>query len=825
MGLNFFTGTPAVAGTPAHPLMLRTRCAVRAGFDLGYEVVMIKRRIVLNYLGGWFLIDITATVDWEAVLSSFFEPEHLPGWVSMMALLKILRLARAGRLIDTLSSRWSTHSGFVEAGKFLLYVIVVAHLLACFFFMWPILVDEHKWGIGSPECAKDEDAAAAARSCIESGGVDADAESGECDMYSAVGWYYKSSCMQGSWREQQGLEQICLPNVCGDQIAPGKWNWAMDTSWWLSRDFLTTCDDGSPSRPLTVDEAQETLLMCMHTADQDLHTTDPDFRICPKCNRPFRLYLDAMYWSLTTMTTIGYGDRGPKTETEILYTLFAEVFGLAFFALLLTQINSVNELLGLASHQPKATKDGIMQFLASRRVDTHLVAEVVRFLSFRNKSFSGKSITDVPEMDALSDGVRANIRSAVYVPVLKKLSMFGWNQDDEVELENVKQFFERIDESGDGRLDREEIGHLFASLGISLPEDQFNICYAELDREDNGSVDFSEFAWWWFKTKYGVPRAASGVKCPELFLSELAEKLRPKMFGPGDRLIKPGEYGHEFVILLGGKLRILRPGVRPGLPGSHPDDANRVDKRDRFILPDDRAPVFGFSSCLTKLQHELVRNRTDYWAIDAEVYSDTLWCPRKHFYECFSKHWLKGRDDMVEMAYYHYEVESILNSQTMLDGDGDGVVSHEEFLEASAQIPHGFAARFAAEKKAVIKEAQEKGHTVKGTLDTGSLGHQEQVEADNNATFESLLGREELMMLRVKKLDEVATRLADDVGTIKQGMRALLDHHNEGWIETESKDTKSESSACTLARTHTHTQPQCLPSSRTSEHLCVDLLC
>jgi hypothetical protein len=35
---------------------------------------------------------------------------------------------------------------------------------------------------------------------------------------------------------------------------------------------------------------------------------------CPKCMRPVRLWWDAIYWSLTTMTTIGYGDRGPVSE-------------------------------------------------------------------------------------------------------------------------------------------------------------------------------------------------------------------------------------------------------------------------------------------------------------------------------------------------------------------------------------------------------------------------------------------------------------------------------------------------------------------------------
>eukprot|EP01046_Picozoa_sp_COSAG06_P063914 COSAG06_NODE_15046_length_1101_cov_1.909182_1_plen_154_part_10 len=138
---------------------------------------------------------------------------------------------------------------------------------------------------------------------------------------------------------------------------------------------------------------------------------------------------------------------------------------------------------------------------------------------------------------------------------------------------------------------------------------------------------------------------------------------------------------------------------------------------------------------------------------------------------------------MVEMAYYHYEVALILNAQTGMDRDGDGQVSHEEFLDASAKIPHGFAAHFAEQQKAVINEAKEKGLQVKGSLDVGSLHHQEQVEVDNTATAESLMESEELLAVKVRKLDSVTKVLESDVASIQQGFKKLLRHHDLGWEE------------------------------------------
>ena len=73
------------------------------------------------------------------------------------------------------------------------------------------------------------------------------------------------------------------------------------------------------------------------------------------------------------MTTIGYGDFGPKTEGEIFFVCVAEVFGLMFFALLLTQINMVNELMGMDTAEAKRQKDQVLQFLRSRNVEQELI--------------------------------------------------------------------------------------------------------------------------------------------------------------------------------------------------------------------------------------------------------------------------------------------------------------------------------------------------------------------------------------------------------------------------------------------------------------------
>jgi voltage-gated potassium channel len=52
-------------------------------------------------------------------------------------------------------------------------------------------------------------------------------------------------------------------------------------------------------------------------------------------------YLDALYWTGTTLTTVGYGDITPTTDLEKVYSLLTMVTGLAFFGYLIGLLASI----------------------------------------------------------------------------------------------------------------------------------------------------------------------------------------------------------------------------------------------------------------------------------------------------------------------------------------------------------------------------------------------------------------------------------------------------------------------------------------------------
>jgi hypothetical protein len=59
------------------------------------------------------------------------------------------------------------------------------------------------------------------------------------------------------------------------------------------------------------------------------------------CDNLWREYLAALYWALTTLTTVGYGDISPSSDAERAYTILAMVIGGGFYGYVVGSISSL----------------------------------------------------------------------------------------------------------------------------------------------------------------------------------------------------------------------------------------------------------------------------------------------------------------------------------------------------------------------------------------------------------------------------------------------------------------------------------------------------
>lgn len=518
------------------------------GYERGYEVVMEKRKIVKNYLGGWFVIDFVATVPWDSVLSVIEATrstdtvsEYIPSLMDdahlrILRLLKVLRLLRMRQLVNRLTATWQMNSAYIDALLFFFYVFVVAHLLACIFYLIPAILEcdaSKQMSLWNPESL-----AAQALRCTEDPLCDGRAMT--------IDWYHPRTCMQGSWRQAYGLEEICETAqnemalsqklVACQKLAESDLDMNRDVQPWdalvihplsaktpshgaavvawnkwpVFEPFLPTA--AIPTYEARVEDANATLTtgsgwVWHEQVKLEGELEDAGYELlivpesgCKPCMRPIRRYIDALYWSVTTMTTIGYGDRGPKRYTELVFTLIAEVTGLAVFALLLDQITKLADALSEQTQKRKHGKNVVVDYLSSQNLPPALVKETVKFLHFRANSMSGRRFDpEAPEFAMLSPGLKQQIQHQIYLPLLERVHFFGHNDMDKLEGERCQKEFNRIATTGSAgvdKLDKQDMRKFLVYLKVNVNDNEYDQLFSELDRHHSGHIAYGEFHRW-----------------------------------------------------------------------------------------------------------------------------------------------------------------------------------------------------------------------------------------------------------------------------------------------------------------------------------------
>ncbi|EKX40720.1 hypothetical protein GUITHDRAFT_113250 [Guillardia theta CCMP2712] len=214
------------------------------------DEIFDKGAIALNYIRGWFIVDVVSSIPTETIsqitIMTMSSSTQSSGSLSalyqlkvirIIRLAKLLRLAKLGKIIDKLELAYPASTPLFGLGRLLFILAVVAHINACLFY----------W-IGS--------------------------------------------------------------------LNPG--------NSWVSKYIFGCCDTSITL--LTAEGYGESGTECYHPSAL------PSVEV---------LYVQSIYWSFVTLSTVGYGDITPCNEMEMMYTSAAMVLGSALFAYIVGSISTV----------------------------------------------------------------------------------------------------------------------------------------------------------------------------------------------------------------------------------------------------------------------------------------------------------------------------------------------------------------------------------------------------------------------------------------------------------------------------------------------------
>lgn len=134
-------------------------------------------------------------------------------------------------------------------------------------------------------------------------------------------------------------------------------------------------------------------------------------------------YADAYYWTITTVTTVGYGDIIPKTGTEKLYAAVTMLIGFTFYGILIGNVISLISSRDPAREQYNANIEKLSSFSKSRGLPTDLRNEIYEYYKYKwqtNKGFDESVfLHDLPS--GLSKKVTFHLRREA----IEKIDLFA----------------------------------------------------------------------------------------------------------------------------------------------------------------------------------------------------------------------------------------------------------------------------------------------------------------------------------------------------------------------------------------------------------------
>ena len=144
-------------------------------------------------------------------------------------------------------------------------------------------------------------------------------------------------------------------------------------------------------------------------------------------------YRYSLYWSATTMTTVGYGDLIPGNDVERRYAIFAMLVAAIIFGYMLSQIGVLVASLDRQAAIVEEKTDIVKEYVEWRSLPRDLALRIKKHTQFAYAKSTG--FNEVELLEGLSPSLRAEVTRFVLKETLGKLPLFSKTLDPEFQIE------------------------------------------------------------------------------------------------------------------------------------------------------------------------------------------------------------------------------------------------------------------------------------------------------------------------------------------------------------------------------------------------------
>lgn len=139
---------------------------------------------------------------------------------------------------------------------------------------------------------------------------------------------------------------------------------------------------------------------------------------------PVEQYVRSLYWAITTMTTVGYGDITPVRKIEYIISMFVMLSGASLYAFMIGTIASLFSKIDSAKVSHCNRIEAVTQYLHNRQVPRDLNSRIRNYYEYMWAQHRGVQSTDY--FNELPDPLRLEVLLHVAKDLLDRVPLFKY---------------------------------------------------------------------------------------------------------------------------------------------------------------------------------------------------------------------------------------------------------------------------------------------------------------------------------------------------------------------------------------------------------------
>jgi voltage-gated potassium channel len=149
--------------------------------------------------------------------------------------------------------------------------------------------------------------------------------------------------------------------------------------------------------------------------------------IYPGADR-WTLYLHSLYWCISTITTIGYGDITPANNAQIVYAIVVMIFGVGMYGYVIANISTIIGNLQPARTRYLANMEKLGAFMRSREIPTAMQRRIRDYYGYVWEHRLGYDETSI--VQGLPPGLLVEVSLFLKRDIIQKVPFFKGAADE-----------------------------------------------------------------------------------------------------------------------------------------------------------------------------------------------------------------------------------------------------------------------------------------------------------------------------------------------------------------------------------------------------------